>query len=116
MAISGTIYFFVGFGMALIICIVLPTIPKVLNDAIKQIKSEQQKLKENEKLLSPKGNNILNKHNGGKTKCQEEIEQDHQVEVKDHEMEEDKVKEELVGKELGKKLEERKGIVNNNPF
>ena len=43
MAISGTIYFFVGFGMALIICVVLPVIPKVLNDAIKQIKSEQQK-------------------------------------------------------------------------
>ena len=43
MAISGTIYFFVGFGMALIICVVLPTIPKVLNDAIRQIKSEQQK-------------------------------------------------------------------------
>ena len=48
MAISGTIYFFVGFGMALIICVVLPTIPKVLNDAIKQIKSEQQKIKKNE--------------------------------------------------------------------
>jgi len=43
MAISGTVYFFVGFGMALIICIVLPTIPKALNDVIRQIKSEQQK-------------------------------------------------------------------------
>ena len=50
MAISGMIYFFVGFGMALIICIVLPTIPKVFNDAIKQIKSEQQKLKEQNKV------------------------------------------------------------------
>jgi len=43
MAISGTIYFFVGFGMALIICEVLPAIPKSLNEVIVKIKAEQQK-------------------------------------------------------------------------
>ena len=42
MAISGTIYFVVGFLTALVICIILPTIPKALNEAIAKIKAEQK--------------------------------------------------------------------------
>lgn len=69
----------------------------------------------NDILSRLKGRSILNKkYNGGKTKCQTEIKQDQEVEVKVQEMDEEKEEEELVEKELEKKQEERKGIVNSN--
>lgn len=53
---NGTTYFIVGFVTALIICIVLPSIPRVLNEAIAKIKTEQIELKKQQETLETNEN------------------------------------------------------------
>lgn len=69
--------------------------------------------KKNDILSHPKGEGILNKYNGVK-KCQTKIKKVQEVAHKVQETEGDKDKVELVEKELERKLEEGKGIVNGN--